>query len=779
MLHLVIDRCTDCGAKLTEADLDSGVLESYSYCLCRSCVKRMRRRVEARRRIKSLRRRIVGGISIRGVHRLLIRRVSVRVALLLPSFVFAVGLFIIAIFIHLNSDSENRCLKKERLIGYRLPTLRIRVPKDRMVELLERRKKTQELLKKQKEEIPEENRLKGKAVKPPTRGSELPLLEHQTVTEKRVDTGSSRLHGAEAMRWKTEKPKSLQPVVLKRRTLRLRVDKAIERGIEWLLSSQRRNGSFCKKYKEQYPMGKTAICVYALLSAGQKPDSKEIQKAFQYLSELPMQTTYGVSLLLLAIDALLKQSVMKEGRLPKKWRTEAAKKFKESPQRLRNLAESAAKWLIEAQIQNGLWSYSKAPHRLSGGDMSNTQFALLALDAALRLKIPVPKEVFEKSLRWLLRNQQIDGKRLGKPFYVPAAELSLRKIKTYDSKKQRSRKTVVKAMLIRGFSYKEGPFPPYPYLTMTAAGLAGLVICKKALEQTNSYSRYRKKCNAAIRDAAAYIAEFFSINRGRHPRRRIRPLHGGNGWGDYYHLYSIERAGVMAMVENFGEHNWYREGAEAILRAQMKNGSWESSPVDTAFALLFLAKAVVPPADVIYTGEGLLPKKNIDWFKPKKRNEKASKSDSQNESVPEKMPDKREIGLAPAPRVKGGTMIERRVAQEVNKERVARGLSRLRWSDGIGDIMRGHAWDCLRFNYFGHGSSTNPNASFVSERAKLLGIPVPVENGYRGAYTEAVKAWLNSPGHRANLLSPSHRFHGVGTSPDGKIVFWGASSTEK
>ncbi|MCX7704182.1 MAG: hypothetical protein N2234_08845, partial [Planctomycetota bacterium] len=85
-------------------------------------------------------------------------------------------------------------------------------------------------------------------------------------------------------------------------------------------------------------------------------------------------------------------------------------------------------------------------------------------------------------------------------------------------------------------------FRKEPYLTMTAAGLAGLVVCKAALEKAGVYPRYAEKGDAGIRDAAAYIASNFSVSRYMERGR----LSGARGWGDYYHLFSLERAGVMA-----------------------------------------------------------------------------------------------------------------------------------------------------------------------------------------------------------------------------------------
>ena len=65
----------------------------------------------------------------------------------------------------------------------------------------------------------------------------------------------------------------------------------------------------------------------------------------------------------------------------------------------------------------------------------------------------------------------------------------------------------------------------------------------------------------------------------------------------YYSLYALERAGMLLGVEKIGGHDWYAEGAEAILAAQKADGSWtpgakrSNSIWDTCFAVLFLKKA--------------------------------------------------------------------------------------------------------------------------------------------------------------------------------------------
>jgi hypothetical protein len=87
------------------------------------------------------------------------------------------------------------------------------------------------------------------------------------------------------------------------------------------------------------------------------------------------------------------------------------------------------------------------------------------------------------------------------------------------------------------------------------------------------------------------------------------PLRAGLNWldeGDHclgyqsgphrgYTAYGVERVGLASGFKYFGSHDWYREIASRMLRAQSDDGSWgEKSVVETAFHLLFLSRARHP-----------------------------------------------------------------------------------------------------------------------------------------------------------------------------------------
>src|SRR5262249_18721265 len=71
----------------------------------------------------------------------------------------------------------------------------------------------------------------------------------------------------------------------------------------------------------------------------------------------------------------------------------------------------------------------------------------------------------------------------------------------------------------------------------------------------------------------------------------------GQKWKHYY-LYGLERVGRLTGLRYIGGHDWYREGAEELVREQDPgSGGWNGDAghlVTPSFALLFLAKGRAP-----------------------------------------------------------------------------------------------------------------------------------------------------------------------------------------
>ena len=117
---------------------------------------------------------------------------------------------------------------------------------------------------------------------------------------------------------------------------------------------------------------------------------------------------------------------------------------------------------------------------------------------------------------------------------------------------------------------------------------------------------------------------------------------------------------------------------------------------------------------------------------------------------------------------------ERALIRAINRTRAAHGLHRLHRNRGLQKSADYHCWDMLRANFFAHASSNG--TSFQSRvkrytRKRRIGenlAYIPSQNA-AGAANQVVQMWMDSPSHRAALLSPS--FSRVGVAR--RIGKWG------
>ena len=147
--------------------------------------------------------------------------------------------------------------------------------------------------------------------------------------------------------------------------------------------------------------------------------------------------------------------------------------------------------------------------------------------------------------------------------------------------------------------------------------------------------------------------------------------------------------------------------------------------------------------------------------------------------------------------------LEGRVHELINNQRQQNGLSTLSYDPFLADIARGHSWDMVTRNFFEH---MNPDGLLARGRGDAAGYPcIRVvkggsyngisENLYQGNrydsyYSNAegvvtsynwsssdgiaertVTGWMNSPGHRQNILTSRYQSEGIGVafSSDDKI----------
>ena len=204
----------------------------------------------------------------------------------------------------------------------------------------------------------------------------------------------------------------------------------------------------------------------------------------------------------------------------------------------RGTIRQCADFLVERQLGNGMWAYSAFGRDGRGisesGDNSNTQFAILGLKAAYDCGIRIPVSVWRRAGNHFRKTQNSDG----------------------------------------GWGYADWTRSS-SYCAMTAAALASLWIIKEVLEGKNRH------CESIVRDNVFETGKLY-LDKHFSPKPGFL-----NMWHAYF-LYAVERTGIITANRYIGGYDWYRAGAMAIVNMRI------SSTPETAFSLLFLAKAKTP-----------------------------------------------------------------------------------------------------------------------------------------------------------------------------------------
>jgi len=317
------------------------------------------------------------------------------------------------------------------------------------------------------------------------------------------------------------------------------VENAIRNGIRYLKDAQNADGSWPQTgVPERYRTGPTSLATLALLTAGVPRDDETVADALGYLegfSADDLEQTYTVSLQTMAFAAA-------------------------NPQRYRIALSDNVRWLEQAQIKPndrvggvGAWEYDI--DKQQSADNSNTQYALLGLNAAAEVGIPVSDRVWQLARNYWEEMQKISG----------------------------------------GWDYRgEGQVRA----SMTTAGISSLVITGLRRIQSRELlvgDEIRNCGEGAVNPSLQRALDWMSANF-----RVDTNLGLGRTW-KYYYLYGLERAGRLSGQRYFGRWDWYLEGAEELVHSQDQlTGAWppnageQSSILTTSFALLFLAKGRAP-----------------------------------------------------------------------------------------------------------------------------------------------------------------------------------------
>jgi len=317
------------------------------------------------------------------------------------------------------------------------------------------------------------------------------------------------------------------------------VVKALDKAQAYLIGMQRPDGTWPE---DSTTYGQSEMALFTLAYLGVHPNRDAMTKALDAVMFRPLQHTYAVSMRAMALATLQKKLA-------------GAKR-----DMVRQAMNTDAFWLETAQGSHGGWDYGSLSGVGGRFDFSNTQMAILALRELALAGHETRTIVWQRAQALYFKRQQKDG----------------------------------------GWNYGAGGIaigacPSYG--SMTAAGLASLFITSDNLEPGRGCPCRGGKStlpggdlDRRVDSALGWLERNFLADGNP----KVPPdFLGGTQWQRFYWLYAVERVGIAAGYKYFGQHNWYQEGAEYLLRVQAADGSWGILP-DTCFAMLFLHKGRAP-----------------------------------------------------------------------------------------------------------------------------------------------------------------------------------------
>ncbi len=317
---------------------------------------------------------------------------------------------------------------------------------------------------------------------------------------------------------------------------------AIERGVEFLLASQNRDGSWGVDLQQRaswqdWRNGSSGFALFALLKCGLPADHPAIEHGLVFLLREMPRHTYATAVQIMALAAT------------------------GDPAHRRRIQE-LVELLLDFRAGNSSgWGYPGCPPLPA--DLSNTQYAALGLRAAREAGIEIPRKTWNALIDAALSYQE-------DPIDLPAQSDSPR----------------VRRSMAGFYYFDDGDHPPSA--SMTTAGLSVLGVAAEGL------GKLPADAELARDRALAWLEENFSVE-GDPP--------GDRHW-HFSYLYGLERVGALFALERIGAHDWYHEGAQQLLKEQHAQGGWWNEaggrvhrapmPVaNTCFALLFLRRATL------------------------------------------------------------------------------------------------------------------------------------------------------------------------------------------
>lgn len=126
----------------------------------------------------------------------------------------------------------------------------------------------------------------------------------------------------------------------------------------------------------------------------------------------------------------------------------------------------------------------------------------------------------------------------------------------------------------------------------------------------------------------------------------------------------------------------------------------------------------------------------------------------------------------PAP-TGGLTALEQDAWNRINAERAKAGCAALVYDQKIEDVARAHSVDMRDRNYFDHATpeGVSPAQRLTNAGVQWNRMGENIARGQRDAAT-VVTGWMNSSGHRANILNCGFTRSGLGVATGGNGPYW-------
>ncbi len=217
-------------------------------------------------------------------------------------------------------------------------------------------------------------------------------------------------------------------------------------------------------------------------------------------------------------------------------------------------------YLTAHQNANGSWDYTGRPN----GDTSITQYGVLGLWESENSGVEVQPAVWERIATWYMSTQFSDGAWV---------------------------------------YHHDEPSNGGETISMTAAGVGSLLICRRQLERYRQEARANSPLLTSLAtDATSNYKPSISFKDMDQAIGRGMSWISGHwttslptvGRTPYYSLYGLERIGALAERQTIGRLDWFEKGRAYIRSTQKGDGSWdgEGGPEpNTAWAMLFLTKS--------------------------------------------------------------------------------------------------------------------------------------------------------------------------------------------